>query len=401
VRFTRAYVSDPLCCPSRATILTGRYAHGTHVYSNDQRLPTGGWRAFRPRERSTVATWLHAAGYRTALVGKYLNGYPGGPVPPGWDRWFAFATPPDYYNYTVSDDGVSRTFGSRPSDYATDVLARRAVGFIRSVPAGQPLFLEFAPYAPHVPSTPPRRYLHTVPVTSSWHPPNFNEANVSDKPAWLRRRPPFDAPDVARIDRDWAKQAEALRAVDDAVDAIIGALRASGRLSQTLVVFTSDNGTELGSHRYLPKEVPYEESVRVPLVVRYDPLTAPLAGTSSRKLVVNIDYAPTFAATAGVAAPGAEGRSFLPLLRDPSAAFRSSFLLEHIRGRSPIPAYCGVVTQTKKLVEYSTGERELYDLAGDPFELVNRAGDPRRAGAVKALHARLRRLCSPPPPGFH
>jgi len=402
VAFTRAYVSNPLCCPSRASILTGRYSHATGVYRNAGSRPFGGWPAFRPNERSTVATWLHAAGYRTALIGKYLNAYLGRPAPPpGWDRWFAYSKVPDYYDYTVSDDGVSRSFGSAPADYSTDVFAARAVDFIRSARAGQPLFLYFAPYAPHAPFTPPPRYRGTVPLTSSWHPPDFDEADVSDKPPWIRARPRIDRAGAALLDRNWATQTEALRAVDDAVGAIVRALHESGRLANTLILFTSDNGAEWGSHRYRPKEVPYRESVLVPLIVRFDPLTRPAAGTSTDKLVLNIDYAPTFADAAGVRAPRAEGRSLLAVLGDPSAPWRSSFLLEHLAGgRKPIPTYCGVVTASRKLVEYANGERELYDLANDPFELVNRAGDPAFARTVAALHARLLRLCSPPPPGL-
>jgi arylsulfatase A-like enzyme len=401
IRFTNAYVSNALCCPSRATIISGRYSHSTRVYTNDPNHPLGGWPAFRPSESSTVATWLRSAGYRTGLIGKYMNGYARGtapPVtPPGWNRWFALTNVPGYYTYKVADNGVFRQFGSRAADYSTDVLGGRAVSFIRDTPAATPLFLYFAPYAPHDPFTPPARYVGTVPVTSSWRPPNFNEADVSDKPAWLRT---LAMQDGATLDRVWASQAGTLRAVDDAVQRIVDTLRATGRLQNTLIVFTSDNGLQTGSHRFHRKEAPHRESVRVPLVVRYDPLTRPFAGTTVTSLVENVDYAPTAADAAGVASPGADGRSLLPVLRDPSAPWRSDVLLEHFQWNSPVPTYCGVVTKTHKLVEYATGERELYDLVADPFELESRDGDPAFAGIEASLHARILARCSPPPPGL-
>jgi arylsulfatase A-like enzyme len=399
VSFANAYASNPLCCPSRATILTGRYSHGTGVYRNES--PNGGWQAFRDDERSTVATWLRAAGYRTGLFGKYMNGYiDAGHVPAGWTRWFAFLGAPGYGSYKVSSDGVARSFSTSPSTYSTDVLAARSVEFIRTTPASSPLFLVFAPYAPHEPSTPAPRHSGAYTPQSSWRPPNFNEADVSDKPAWVRGLPLASPAQAAELDAKWARQAASLLAVDEALTSIERALRETGRLANTMIVFTSDNGAQLGSHRFVPKQAPYQESVKVPLVVRYDPLTAPRAGTVSRALVGNIDHAPSFASLAGVAAPGAEGRSFVPLLRAPSTPWRERFLLEHLKSTNAVPTFCGVVTPTHKLIEYATGERELYDLTADPFELRNRAGQAAVATVERELHTRLVRMCSPPPPGF-
>jgi arylsulfatase A-like enzyme len=400
LRFTNAYVSNSLCCPSRATILTGRYSHSTGVYTNDPDLATGGWRAFRSSEGSTVATWLRGAGYRTALVGKYLNGYPNGAgavTPPGWHRWFTFANQPGYVNYTIADNGVFRRFGATAADYSTDVLAGRAAAFIRGTPDATPLFLAFTPFAPHVPHTPAARHAGTVPIGSAWRPPNFDEADVSDKPAWVASLPSADG---AVLDRDRAMQAESLRAVDDAVRKIVDALRATGRLANTLIIYTSDNGMQSGSHRYTPKQTAYRESIHVPLIVRYDPLTRQRAGETSNRLVVNIDHAPSIADAAGVAAPRADGRSFVPLLTNPALAWRSDFLIEHEEGNSPVPSFCGLATFRYKLVEYATGERELYDQSIDPFELHNRAADAEYAGVEATLHARLLQLCTPPPPGL-
>jgi N-acetylglucosamine-6-sulfatase len=399
--FANAYVSNPLCCPSRATILTGRYSHTTGVYRNENTEATGGWQAFRDDERSTVATWLDAAGYRTALVGKYLNGYGGdGHVPPGWNQWLAYIGAPGYYAYTLSDNGTLRSFGGAPRDYATDVLAERAVSLIHSTRDSTPLFLLFAPYAPHEPSTPAPRHAGTVPENDAWHSPNFNEANVRDKPRWVQALPVRSAAKVAELDRQWARQLESLRAVDEAIRSIVAALRETGRLHDTLIVFTSDNGAQLGSHRFVPKQAPYQESVKAPLVVRYDRLTRSRAGDTTDALVGNTDFAPTFAELAGVAAPRAEGRSLVPVLADPAAPGRLRFLLEHEHSTNSVPTYCGVVTRARKLIEYANGERELYELADDPYELRNRAGTPALAGVEARMHRRLRALCDPPPRGF-
>jgi arylsulfatase A-like enzyme len=402
ITFDNAYVSNPLCCPSRATILSGRYSHGTRVYRNESSRPLGGWAAFRDDESSTVATWLRAAGYRTALVGKYMNGYGGGgAVPPGWSDWFAYVGAPGYYDYRVTDNGQVRSFGSDAASYGTDVLARRAVNVIRSTPKNTPLFLYFAPYAPHAPGTPPKRHTNTIAADSTWHPGNFNEADVTDKPAWMRGLARKSPAAIAAIDADRARQAESLLAVDDAVRAIREALRDTGRLGNTMIVFTSDNGAQGGSHRLVAKQAPYQESVHVPLVVRYDPLTKARAGLRSTALIGNIDFAPTFAALASTAAPKAEGRSFLGRLAGDSTRWRKYFLLEHLQNASnPVPTYCGVVTRRHKLVEYATGETELYDLLQDPLELRNRAGETPYADVERTLHDRLLRMCSPPPPGM-
>jgi N-acetylglucosamine-6-sulfatase len=165
-------------------------------------------------------------------------------------------------------------------------------------------------------------------------------------------------------------------------------------------VFTSDNGMSWGEHRWTSKEVPYEESAAVPLVVRYDAVVSD-PRTDGRHLLVNIDLAPTFAQIAGVSAPGIEGRSFLPLLGDPSAAWRDAFLMEHLGYEDQrLPTFCGVHTIRYVFVEYGTGEEELYDLRRDPLELRNRTASARYSDERRTLARRLLDLCSPPPPGF-
>jgi len=193
-------------------------------------------------------------------------------------------------------------------------------------------------------------------------------------------------------------QYQSLLRVDDFVTSIVSALRQAGRLENSLIVFASDNGLALGEHRWTGKLVPYEESIRVPIVARYDALTSK-GGRVDPHLVANLDFAPTFAAAAGVDAPGAEGMSFLPLMNGNGAGWRTNFLIEH--AQSPqVPTYCAIRNQRLLYVKYETGEEELYDLSSDPYELENVASDPGYATEKRALYARLRDRCVPPPPGY-
>jgi arylsulfatase A-like enzyme len=410
VVFTNAFASNSLCCPSRASILTGRYSHSTRVYRNDP--PFGGWDTFsrRGEETSTIATHLRSAGYRTALVGKYLNGYGGvfvegrgaTYVPPGWDRWVGMSAL-GYYNHTLTIDGSLVRHGVLERDYSTDVLARHAVAFIRSTRG--PLFLYFAPFAPHAPTTPARRHARAFSALPRWRPPNYNEADVSDKPAYIRRLGRLGVTERARIDRYRRNQLRALLAADDAIAEIVRALRNTGRLQNTLIVFTSDNGVAWGEHRLAAgrKGVPYDEATRVPLVVRYDPWTTTRPRTDDR-LILNLDFAETFAAIAQAGPWHGEGRSFLPLLRSSRPMpWRHDFLLEHLRGppQREVPSYCGLRSLQYLYVAYETGEEELYDLEKDPNALQNVARVRGFRATASALRNRLRtRLCVPPPPAF-
>jgi arylsulfatase A-like enzyme len=393
--FLNAFVVNPICCPSRASILTGDYSHTTRVYR--QAPPFGRYEWFD--DSSTIAVALDAAGYTTGLFGKYLDGYQHaaltGVVPAGWDRWVAFVRAA-YLDYKLAVDGAVRTYGSAPADYSTDVLARAAVEFVEG--AEGPLFLEFAPAAPHAPAIPAAGDEDAFADLEPARPPSLDEADVSDKPAWVRALPRLGEADVAAVDAFRRDQYRSLLGVDRAVGAILGALERTGRLGNTLVVFTSDNGLLHGEHRWTKKEAPYEESIRVPLVLRWD-AAGWAAPAELDELALNVDLAPTIADAAGVDL-AAEGRSLLPLLEGRAAAWREDFLVEHMENENPIPTYCAVRTRTEIYVLYSSGEEELYDLESDPFELENLAAAPSSSSELEALRARLRELCVPQPPGL-
>lgn len=398
ITFSNAYVPNPVCCPSRTSILTGTYSHTTGVYTN--RWPNGGFRRFD--DSSTIATWLHDAGYRTALFGKYLNQYRRTTyLPPGWDRWFAtYGGQGSYYDYTAVSDGRMLTFESDLSDYGQTVLRRGAVSFIRSTPSSQPLFLYWATHAPHWPAIPHPMDRDAFAALDAWRPSSFDEVNVSDKPAWVRRLPRIDARTSAEISEYRLRQIRSLQAVDRAVGDIVEALDETGRLENTLIVFMSDNGMSWGEHRWHRKSVAYEEAIHVPMLVRFDAMIDEPRGDDS--LALNIDLAPTFAAVAGVEAAGAEGRSLLPLLRSPDPTnWRDAFLIEHLgEGANASPTFCGIHTERYVLVRYATGEEELYDLLRDPRQLTNRDGRGRWRPLQDRLRADLQELCQPAPPGF-
>jgi arylsulfatase A-like enzyme len=397
--FRNGFVVNPLCCPSRSSILTGKYSHSTDVYRNIP--PHGGFQSFRPEDGSTIATWLQKAGYDTALIGKYLNGYlKASYVPPGWSTWDAF-TKTQYFKYALSERGRRVPFGIAPADYSTEVLGADAVTFIREAPADRPIFLYFAPKAPHTPAVPAPKYAHALDNLPPQRPPNYNEPDVSDKPSWLRSLPPLTPAQVAESDTFVRDQMETLLSVDDQVKSILAELAATHRLSNTFIVYFSDNGLENGSHRLLNKQVPYEESIHVPLIIRYDPITR-LHATVSDAFALNVDFAPTFAEVAGITAPGAEGMSLIPILQGAPVAWRTEFVIEHMveTRKSGAPTFCAVRTARYKYIMYSGGDEELYDLQTDPFELQNLAGAAPLAAVKAQLRADDMKLCTPRPPGW-
>jgi arylsulfatase A-like enzyme len=393
VRFRNAFVQTPLCCPSRSTILTGLYSHDTGVRTNYEGADLD--------ESSTIATWLHDAGYHTGLIGKYVNGYPFGRpyVPFGWDRWLGKrqgAQPTAYYGYVLEDQGFPVFHGFAPGDYSTDVFTSAAEDFIRTAPEDRPFFLEVAPTAPHRPWVAAPGDAGTDAGMSISEPPSLGEEDVSDKPAWVRALPSFDAERRLQVHEIHRRSFEALLAVDRLVAGVMSALREKGVLDDTVVFFLTDNGFSFGEHRWLGKTCPYEECIRTPLLIRYPRSSA----RTDDHLVSTVDLAPTIADLAGVT-PDApfDGRSVVPLLGGSwTGPWRRGVFLEYA-GDSHVPGWTAIRTADFLYIEYATGERELYDLTGrigepDPYELHDRVSDPAYRSVVRVLAARLAALRS-------
>jgi N-acetylglucosamine-6-sulfatase len=400
IEFSNAFVSYSLCCPSRASILRGQYMHNHGVRYNN--TPGGGFERFRNsgNQRSTIATWLQSDGYRTAFFGKYFNGYGWQTgtetyVPPGWDRWYG-KLGAGYYDYHLNENGKVVSYGRRPQDYYTDVLAGKTRGYVRSaVDDPDPFFMYLAPGTPHGPFVAAPRHKGDSVVEKAPRTPSFGEVDVGDKPKWVRRLPRLDAQATKKIDETYAKRQRMLLSLDELIGDLVEALRVSGQLENTYIFFTSDNGFHLGEHRIsLTKRTPYEETQRVPLVVRGPGVPA---GQAVDEMTLNTDFAPTFAALAGVSAPSfVDGRSLEPLLDGtPPESWRKSILLEnwkkHIVKRAA-STYHGIRTQDYKYVEHAGGGRELYDLRSDPYELesMHEGADPALVTDLKARLAALK-----------
>ena len=396
VTFPNAVVSTPLCCPSRAAILTGTYAHTNGVWRNAS--PDGGFASFD--DRRTLATLLDGAGYRTGLFGKYLNGYrktDGAYVPPGWDRWVAFRRS-RYYGYDLSIDGNLVRFGSSPSDYSTTVLADELMSFIEG--GVRPFFALYTPYAPHQPATPGPGDDGAFSGVSLPPSAAFDEADVSDKPSFIRSLPRLTQGTVDELTERHRDALRSLLAVDRAIADVIGLLEDRGELDETLIVFTSDNGLLFGEHRWRSKRVAYEGSIGVPLIVRFDPVAA--AGATNEALVANVDIAPTIAALVGVPTRSMDGIALVRALRDPTfAPDREGVPLEYLaKPRDAVPTYCGFRTPRHTYVRYATGEEELYDLRRDPDQLRNVASDRAARDVRDRLRTLARSPCDPPDDAF-
>src|SRR3954447_18273696 len=397
--FDNNVVSFPLCCPSRATFLTGQYAHNNGITSNDP--PTGGYQVFE--NINALPVWLQAAGYYTVEVGRYLNHYgKDNPteIPAGWSEWHATVDPSTYkyYNYTINHQGTLVYYGDRPEDYQTDVLNGIATEVIRRrAPKPQPFFMWLTTMAPHdagprEPDDPPHfpttvpapRYKGVYANEPLPQDPSFSEADVSDKPREVRRRRRLSVDDIAAITYAYRRRLETLRAVDDLVADVVRALEDTGELQDTLLIFTSDNGYLQGEHRIRAGKVfLYEQSLRVPLLMRGPGVPR---GMQVDRWSSNVDLAPTLLEATG-ALPGRvqDGRSLFPLLRDPTLAWGRELLLD-------TGSYQGVRTDRYVYAEHTTGEKELYDLQNDPFELRNLWKVKSAAPIWNAMAGQLDRL---------
>jgi N-acetylglucosamine-6-sulfatase len=406
--FDNSFASFSLCCPSRATFLTGQYAHNHGVMGNSP--PEGGYAKLD--SSNTLPVWLQRAGYHTVHVGKYLNGYPGSNrthVPPGWTEWYGSIDPSTYqfYDYTLNENGKLVTYGSDPASYQADVYSRKAVDAVRRLaPAASPFFLSVAFLAPHAggprESDDPRNFATPAPAPRHRNlfaaeplpqTASFNEADVSDKPVGIRNRPLLSAQQIADITENYRQRLESLLAVDEAVAAIVAALRESGELDQTLIVFTADNGFFHGEHRVASgKVLLYEPSIRVPLILRGPGIPR---GRHVTELVANIDLAPTIVdATGARPLRVMDGRSLLPLAQDSTRRTGRDLLIERGPGGQNQQIFTALRTTRYLYAEYSNGDRELYDFVRDPDQLTSVHADPAYQALRTSLAERLARLRS-------
>ena len=414
ITFERAYTTRSLCCPARSSILTGKYAHNHGVYYNlplvGEETPHGGYQGFfaHGNESKIFPIQLGQAGYRTALVGKFLNGYPGDRdgdgqytdgdalyVPPGWDRWRAKVKIPFggssgdgwYYGYGVNVDGERLDdHGQDPEDYSTKVFADHAIDIVQeAVQDDTPLFLYFAPIAPHRPAIPAPgdEDAFIDPVTEEValpsRRPSFNEADISDKPEWMQGSVQYTAGETAELDDFRLSQLQAALGVDRAVGDLVEELGRLGVLDNTYIFYTSDQGFMWGEHRLELKQFAYEESIRTPLIVRGPGV---LRDQTTQQIAANIDFAPTFVELAGLDPPeDVDGRSLVSVLKGEPVPWRDDVLIEHwdAGGWPNMGDYKALYSDGPlgqyKFVQYydpDTGERtdrELYDLDADPYEL--------------------------------
>lgn len=412
--FANSFTNWPLCCPSRATFYSGQYAHNHGVLGNGE--PQGGFANFD--DSNALPLWMQEAGYRTIQIGKYLNGY-GQPadnpayVPPGWSEWMVgtAGTTQDVYGYKLNQNGAIVDYGTAETDFKQDVFTDLAVDAIERNAPGRPFMLAVMYTAPHsggpnpnlhppadcaASAKPAPRHANAFDAEPLPRPPSFNEADVSDKPGEIQAMPAIDADGLANIERRYRCRMESLLSVDDGVGRIVAALRASGELDNTLIIYTSDNGYFHGEHRVQTgKNRVYEEAIRVPLVIRGPGVPAERTVSDP---VINADLAPTVLDAAEASAGRTvDGRSLLPFAAHPERRHGRELLIEQYRGDDDEDGSADLRYEAVRTSRYvyvaNEGDRaELYDLETDPYELQNLVDDPAYDGVEAALAARLASL---------
>ncbi len=383
--FENSFVTTSLCSPSRASILTGQYAHAHQVLANRTRLDAA---------LPTFPKALQAVGYETAFIGKWHMGAPDDSPRRGFDRWVSFPGQGRYFDERLNVDGEPL----QTTGYLTDTLTDYAVEFIGR-DRDQPFLLYLSHKAVHAPFTPAERHRGSYSEANYPYPDSMADSadTYAGKPAWVKaQRDSWHGVDgmyAGNVDFDQFVRdyAETLRAVDESVGRVLEALSAAGVLEETLVIFTSDNGFQFGEHGLIDKRTMYEASIRVPLILRGP---GARGGEQRSQMVLNVDFAPTLMTLAGADVPaGVQGESFLPYLEDAGAPGRDAFLYEYFWERAfpQTPTVLGVRTERYKLMRYhGVWDRyELYDLETDPDERHNLLADYVTTDQIGHVEARV------------
>lgn len=381
--FQNAFVTTPLCSPSRGSFLTGQFVHTHGVKGNTDNAELS-------RKLVTCAVHLQKAGYETGFFGKWHMGNDSGPRP-GWDKWVSFRGQGVYENPPLNIDGQEQ----KTEGYMTDLLTKHAVEFVRK-DRSKPFLLYLPHKAVHGPFTPAPQYKELYANEEIRRSPNAQDA-LEGKPMLQRtveKLPPL-TPGMGSGDELIRNQLRCLKSIDDGVGEIIKALEEKKQFDNTLFIFTSDNGYLWGEHCLGDKRPSYEESIRIPMVARW-PGTIK-AGTKIAQMSLNIDIAPTFLEVAGVGVPKEmQGRSLVPLLAGRPVRWRTSFFCEYFAEPNfpRIPSWQAVRTEQWKYTHYTTleGMDELYDIKADPYEMKNRIADPAAKGSLEKMKAEFARL---------
>lgn len=397
LNFSNSLAPTALCSPARSNILTGNLSNKTGVWTNEIG-PGGAWPAFGDRENDTIATRLKGQGYHTACLGKYLNKFsmaPDGYIPPGWDDFIimyagkAGVGAGAYYEYTLKGSIYPEYHGNNPEDYSTDVIRDKAVEVINNTPADEPLFLYFAPWGPHANYEAAPRHKGTW-LDDGGIPKSFNEQNMSDKPQWMQDLPEAD---LATETEHLREMHEAVMSIDEAVEAIFTAM--GDRMDNCVVVYMSDNGKMLGSHRAVKKDLPHKLAAEIPIFVRWDGVIEP--GTKTTRVTPNIDITALVADAAGVTDWDIDGKS-------PLATGRLGIAMQQKDNYEDQehPGYIGYRSERYLYVCYTNGMgEEFYDYDNDPHELRNAidSDDPEIKDQI-AWHRQRARNNTPYPPDF-
>ena len=370
VKFTNMTSTFPLCCPGRATIMRGQYAHNTKIYGNS--LPLGGWNKFKGRRlhESTMATWLNRGGYQTGLFGKVMNNYRDKSIPPGWDRWYGWNGPKEGWS-SVNDQGRQRPLVKQKAD---SLVSKNALEFLGNrLDNSAPVFAFVNFGAMHEPYYYAEQDAGKFKGAGVPRTPAFNEDSVADKPAYLRN-PKLTGSEVTQLDRDYRNGLRSLMRVDRFVGAASDLLRRKGEMKNTYFVFYTDNGAHFGQHRFgHGKLQPYQEDTNFPLIVRGPGIPQ---GVNNPQLVGNHDIAPTLARMGGASFPDfVDGRSFLPLAEDPNAPWPRTAVLSERETNDVAPNKWSMLRMGAKVyTRHEGGAKEYYDLIEDPHQVHNALG---------------------------